>query len=110
MLYCINNYKLFIINKLIRLLIRLTKSSVSSRLRAGDLYLFCPADQTCPSLDCIWGIPDHQIHGHYYMESSSRDLKEFATWHWLPDNYRVCRLATRDELRDYMAALGRADC
>lgn len=44
------------------------------------------------------------------MESSSRDLKEFATWHWLPDNYRVYRLATRDELRDYMAALGRADC
>lgn len=72
---------------------------------SGDLYLFHPADRSCPATGSLWGIYDKTTYGILYLESSSRDLEEFAFWHVLPPSYRYLRLSTRTELRDYMCSL-----
>ena len=41
-----------------------------------------------------------------YLESSSNgNLRRFKLWHRLPYDYEYCRLATRQELGNFMFAL-----
>lgn len=70
----------------------------------GEVYLFHPSDSRCPAEGSLWGIFDKKIGSEIYLESSTLDLSGFRYWHRLPDKYRYCRLSTRDELRDYIAA------
>lgn len=72
---------------------------------SGDLYLFHPADRSCPATGSLWGIYDKSADGILYLESSSRDLQKFDFWHALSLPYGYCRLSTRTELRDYMSSL-----
>lgn len=74
-------------------------------MEPGEVYLFHRTAPACPADESLWGIFDTRIHGRIYLETSSLDLCRFRKWHPLPPGYRYCRLATRDELRDYMAAL-----
>lgn len=87
----------------------LSKLRPKTTLHPGELYLFCPVNQSCPSTECIWGIFNKEEQGQIFLESSSRDLKHFRLWHLLPERYRLCRIATRDELRDYVAAISHTD-
>ena len=73
--------------------------------QVGELYLFHQTDPLCPCWSSLWGIYDKTADGILYLESSSRDLEEFAFWHALPQSYRYLRLSARTELRDYMCSL-----
>ncbi len=75
------------------------------RFIVGELYLFHPANSSCPGDGSLWGVFDHEAPGVVYLESSTSDLRTFTVWCRLPSEYRYCRLATRSELRDYFSAL-----
>ncbi len=75
------------------------------RFRTGEVYLFHPSLPHCPTKSSLWGVFDRTSSGVIPLESSSRDLQSFRLWHPLPAQYRYCRLATRTELREYVAAL-----
>lgn len=81
-----------------------------SRLVDGELYLFRTTDDPLDEAASLWGVFYRRDDEEIILESSSRDLVEFAVWHRLPDGFRYCRLAARDELRDYTAALTFHDC
>lgn len=69
----------------------------------GELYLFHPSDPKCDPNHSIWGMVDHVTENTIYLESSSTDLRTFKHWHQLPEGNKHCRLASRTELRDYIA-------
>ena len=71
-------------------------------LLTGELYLFHPADHTCPAIGSLFGIFDKSDSSIIYLESSSWDFIHFRLWHRLPDDYCCCRRASRRELRDYI--------
>ncbi len=71
----------------------------------GELYLFHRLSPACPTEESMWGVFHKFEAGTIHLESSSWNLHAFSLWHRLPDGYRYCRLATRAELRDYIAAL-----
>lgn len=74
--------------------------------QAGELYLFHRSDIRCPSSDSMWGQYDKRSQGRLFLESSSKDdLRTFRKWHVLPSDYRYCRRANRNELRNYVYAL-----
>ena len=73
----------------------------------GELYIFYPEKHDRRPL---WGVFDKRLDGRIRLESSSSDLVCFETWHTLPDRYISCRLSSRDELRDYTAALTHYEC
>lgn len=79
-------------------------------LVAGELYLFHPIDRQCPASSSLWGVFDKRAGGTVYLESSSRNLREFRIWHHLPERYRYIRCATHDELRDYFSSLTCYEC
>ncbi|NBJ06763.1 hypothetical protein D1647_11325 [Alistipes sp. Z76] len=68
----------------------------------GEVYLFHPADPSCPSEDSLWGMFDKREDGEILLESMTCDLRRFVMRQPLPAVYRYCRLATRKELVDYM--------
>ncbi len=78
-------------------------------LRFGELYLFHPTNSRCPAEDSLWGLYDKTEDGVIYLEHSTFDLCRFWLKYKLPAHYEFCRLATRDELRDYMYSLGYHD-
>ena len=82
------------------------KLTVNSEFHIGDLYLFHPDKPHCPSTTSLWGFHNKTSNGIIYLEHSTEDLRHFRLWHRLPQHYRYYRLATRDELRDYMYNLG----
>ena len=69
---------------------------------AGELYLFHHSDPACPADDSLWGIYDKTEENLTYLENSSTNLRTFRLWHDLPSKYISSRMATRDELRDYI--------
>ncbi len=73
-------------------------------METGELYLFHTSDATCPAATSLWGVIDREHNGLIYLESSSRNLRDFRLWHPLPHGYRHHRLASRSELRDYITA------
>lgn len=73
--------------------------------RIGEVYLFHCNNRRCPSKSSLWAIFDKRIGNDIYVESSSNDLRRFRLWHRLPDDYVYCRLATRQELGNFMFAL-----
>lgn len=73
--------------------------------RSGEVYLFHGTNPECPARSSLWGMFDVKRDGVVYLESSTRNGKDFALWHPLPARYRFCRLATKIELRDYILAL-----
>ena len=76
------------------------------RFRLGDVYLFHKTDRNCPSKSSLWGIFDKREGDEIYLESSSNgNLRRFKLWHRLPYDYEYCRLATRQELGNFMFAL-----
>ena len=89
--------------------IRYYQNLHSAKFVIGDLYLFHPTKKYCPSRSSLWGIYDKTEDGIIYLESSTLDHIHFRVWHRLPDGYRYCRRATRQELRDYMYNLGHSD-
>ena len=63
-----------------------------AQFEKGELYLFHATDASCKS--------------HILLETScGAELRHFVLNGLLPSDYRFCRLATRDELRDYYFAL-----
>ena len=78
-------------------------------LRFGELYLFHPSNLHCPAEDSLWGLYDKTEDGVIYLEHCTLDLRNFRLMYKLPIHYEFCRLATRDELRDYMYSLGYHD-
>lgn len=85
------------------------KLTAESSFRMGDLYLFHASDPQCPPYTSLWGFYDKTSNGTIYLEHSTLDLRHFRLWHTLPKRYRYYRLATRNELRDYMYSLGVVD-
>ena len=76
------------------------------RFRFGEVYLFHRTDSHCPSRSSLWGMFDKRIGDDIYLESSSNNkLRRFELWHKLPQGYDYCRLATREELSNFMFAL-----
>lgn len=71
----------------------------------GELYIFYPEAAVGHADKPVWGVFDKRLGGRIYLESSSSDIAHFEMWHALPECYRRCRLSSRDELRDYFAAL-----
>lgn len=67
----------------------------------GELYLFSDGESHAEGEGVLWGVFDTIERGCVMLESSSRDGYNFALWRSLPEEYRFCRLATRNELRDY---------
>lgn len=66
----------------------------------GEVYLFHRSNVRCPRKSSLWGMFDKRVGTDVYLESSSEGaLCDFVLWHKLPDDYRFCRLATREELR-----------
>ena len=78
----------------------------TTEFRLGDLYPFHTCNPRCPASSSLWGFYDKRIKGVIYLEHSSHNLRDFRLWHTLPRCYCYYRLATRDELRDYMYNLG----
>jgi len=78
---------------------------LSYRFEVGEIYLFHCCDPLCPPDTSLWGVFDKQDRENVYLESSSFDLYSFTMWHPLPTKFNYCRLASRSELRDYVAAL-----
>ncbi len=72
---------------------------------AGEIYLFHPADPSCPPEDSLWGMFYEYGDGDVRLESMSCDLRRFVIRQPLPEGYRYCRRATRSELVEYMTAL-----
>lgn len=85
------------------------KLTAKSILHIGELYLFYPSHTYCPPATSLWGFYDKTSNGIIYLEHSTIDLCHFRKWHKLSKRYQYYRLATRDELRDYMYSLGVAD-
>lgn len=77
---------------------------------AGEVYLFHTFALDCPPSESLWAIFDKRIGTAIYLESSSSDLLHFRKWLLLPVQYSYCRLATRNELRDYIANLTWFEC
>lgn len=82
------------------------KLTANTNFRIGDLYLFHSNNPRCPAKTSLWGFHNRTSKGIIYLEHSTKDLRHFRLCHRLPQYYRYCRLATRDELRDYMYNLG----
>ena len=82
------------------------KLTANTIFRNGDLYLFHPTNPRCPTKTSLWGFHNKTSNGVIYLEHSTEDLRHFRLWHRLPQCYRYYRLATRNELRDYMYNLG----
>ena len=82
------------------------KLTANTLFRIGDLYLFHPTNPRCPAKTSLWGFHNKTSKGIVYLEHSTEDLCHFRLRHRLPQCYRYYRLATRDELRDYMYNLG----
>ncbi len=81
------------------------KLTPKSYFRIGDLYLFHSSNPHCPPATSLWGFHNKTTNGVIYLEHSTLDLRHFRLWHKLPKRYHYYRLATRDELRDYMYSL-----
>ncbi len=77
------------------------KLTAASKFHIGDLYLFHSRNPHCPPAT----FHNKTTNGVIYLEHSTLDLLHFRLWHKLPKRYRYYRLATRDELRDYMYSL-----
>ena len=80
-----------------------------SSLNAGDLYLFHQIYPTCPQESSLWGFYDKTEDDTICLEHCTTDLSTFQSWYRLPSEYLYCRLATRNELRDYMYNMGFSD-
>ena len=85
------------------------KLTTKSYFRVGDLYLFHFSNPHCPPATSLWGFYNRTTDGVIYLEHSTLDLRYFRLWHKLPKRYHYYRLATRDELRDYMYSLAIGD-
>ena len=66
--------------------------------RSGEIYLFHTDDPNCPSDSSLWA----KIFEDNRIEAYTTDLRTFTLWKPLPAKYRYCRLATREELRDFI--------
>lgn len=70
--------------------------------KVGEVYLFHPANSQCPNEESLWGLYDKCEENTVYLETCSWDHRHFFRGQRLPVEYRFCRLATREELRDYI--------
>lgn len=74
---------------------------LGQELQTGELYLFTPTtDNDRGSLN-LWAIFAEYVDGGVWLETATNDFKHFSHWSRLPEGWRCCRRATRDELRDY---------
>lgn len=71
-------------------------------LEIGEVYLFNSSEPSCPCDSSLWGMFDKIVDSTIYLESQSNDLQNFLLWHPLPTKFKFVRLATRNELRDYI--------
>lgn len=76
-------------------------STFDETFESGELYLFHKSDSRCPSEESLWGVFDRLDHGRILLESGTLDFEKFELWYPLPPEYLFCRLASRNELRDY---------
>lgn len=77
-----------------------------AQFEKGELYLFHATDASCPPDSSLWGCVHEFDKSHILLETScGAELRHFVLNGLLPSDYRFCRLATRDELRDYYFAL-----
>ena len=86
------------------------EQSMFKSFKIGEVYLFNETDSTCPCNGSIWGVFDKVAGTVVYLESSSKDLRQFRLWGSLPSEFKYARLATRSELRDYIYCLAVWEC
>lgn len=72
------------------------------RFQGGDVYLFSPASRPTDASSCLWGVVDGYLAGRLHMEILSYGFSEYRLDCLLPEGFRFARLATRDELRDFV--------
>ena len=78
------------------------------KFRIGDVYLFHATDPGCDSRTSLWGIVGNRdAEDRICLETSSADLRKYNYWTFLPAEYLICRLSTREELRDFSFNLNR---
>lgn len=68
----------------------------------GELYLFHTSDADCPRETSLWGVVVRRTDDRtLLLKVCTRNPKQFVFGLQLPAGYRHCRLATRDELREF---------
>lgn len=72
------------------------------RFRIGEVYLFSPAHRPTDASSCLWGVVNDQLGERLHMEILSYGFSEYCLDCFLPEGFRYARLATRDELRDFV--------
>lgn len=72
---------------------------------AGEIYLLHESDPQCPAESSLWATFGSRDAAGIMLEACTDNLIDFRRWCRLPSGYRCCRLATTEELRDYMTAL-----
>lgn len=77
--------------------------------RVGDVYLFHASDSRCDPDSALWGLFDRREGERILLECYTTDMNHFEKWKPLPAGYRFCRMATRDELRDFTANMIHAE-
>ena len=72
----------------------------------GKLYLFHTSDADCPRETSLWGVVVRRTDDRtLLLKVCTRNPKQFVLGLQLPAGYRHCRLATRDELREFASNL-----
>lgn len=70
--------------------------------RTGEVYLFSPIRRPADPASCLWGMVEQVRKERLHMEILSYGFTEFRLDCTLPEGFRYARLATRDELRDFI--------
>lgn len=69
----------------------------------GEVYLLHANDPNCPSDGSLWALISESDEAALRVESCSSNLRTFTLWKPLPTKYKYCRLATREELREFIS-------
>lgn len=72
------------------------------RFRTAEVYLFSPVRRPVDPCSCLWGVVDCMTQGQIRMEILSYGFSEYLLNCTLPEGFRFARMATRDELRDFV--------
>ncbi len=73
------------------------------RFKKDEVYLFHTDDPDCPGDSSLWALINEFDGDSLHIESYTTNLRTFTLWKPLPVKYRYCRLATRNELCEFIS-------
>lgn len=73
------------------------------KFKNEEVYLFHPNDPSCPNSTSLWALIFEFDGDSLRVESYTTDLRTFTLWKPLPPKYKYCRMATREELRQFIS-------